>query len=96
MPKAPAPGRGERVDVTDLRAAWSPRQLALGPLDLHLAAGEALTITGPNGCGRSTLLAVPARQLDPLDGSCLLGGRDALAAALEQTRARVPSTTNRT
>ena len=28
----------------------------LGPLDLTLAAGEALALFGPNGAGKSTLL----------------------------------------
>lgn len=54
-------------------------------LDLHVPAGEILTLMGPSGCGKSSVLAVIAGTLDsvseglyPLQfsGSVQLNGRD--------------------
>ncbi|WP_028655097.1 ABC-F family ATP-binding cassette domain-containing protein [Nocardioides sp. J54] len=39
-----------------------------GHLDLSLAGGDRLVLTGPNGVGKSTLLAVLAGGLEPTDG----------------------------
>jgi len=49
--------------------------LDLAPVDLHLAPGSRILVTGANGSGKSTLLAVLARHLDPATGSYRL--RDA-------------------
>jgi ATPase subunit of ABC transporter with duplicated ATPase domains len=45
------------------RAAWS-----IGPLDLHIAAGERLLLAGANGTGKSTVLAALAGALAPAEG----------------------------
>lgn len=43
------------LEVDALTAGYA--QPVVGPLSLHLAAGEIVGIVGPNGCGKSTLLA---------------------------------------
>ncbi len=57
---------------------------AVQPLDLTVAAGEAVAVFGPNGAGKSTLLRLLATLLRPSLGSLALFGRsvrdDALAA----------------
>ncbi|GAA3029874.1 ABC transporter ATP-binding protein [Kitasatospora albolonga] len=47
---------------------------ALGPLDLTVAEGEALAVTGPSGSGKSTLLNLVAGLDRPTDGSVTVAG----------------------
>ncbi|NHA13638.1 ABC transporter ATP-binding protein [Thioalkalivibrio sp. XN279] len=46
------------------------------PLDLEVDAGSVTVFTGPNGCGKSSLLAVTARLQAPVAGRVRLGGQD--------------------
>ena len=45
-------------------------------VDLSLARGEIVTLIGPNGGGKSTILKTAARRLGPLGGAVLLDGAD--------------------
>ncbi|KUM69099.1 ABC transporter ATP-binding protein [Streptomyces griseorubiginosus] len=48
---------------------------ALGPLDLSVAQGEALAVTGPSGSGKSTLLNLVAGLDKPTEGTVTVDGR---------------------
>ncbi len=51
----------------------------IGPLDLAVAEGEAMTVMGPSGSGKSSLLAFLAGALPPAlqgSGRVVLDGRD--------------------
>src|SRR6056297_1934086 len=52
-------------------------------------AGSVVAITGPNGCGKSSLLAVTARLQAPAAGRVLLDGRDLAAVRNRDIRRHV-------
>lgn len=44
-------------------------------ISLHVRPGRVLTLIGPNGCGKSTILKSVTRQLKTMGGSIFLGGQ---------------------
>ncbi|MEE2657844.1 MAG: ABC transporter ATP-binding protein [Candidatus Latescibacterota bacterium] len=50
-----------------------PAVPALSPLDLHIDAGEAVSVVGPSGCGKSTLLRLIAGLEAPTMGELEIG-----------------------
>ena len=57
----------------------------LGPVDLDVAPGERLAVTGKNGSGKSTLLALLLGEL-PLEAGRRVVGRTTVLGALDQRR----------
>ena len=45
------------------------RYIAVGDTTLHVAPGEFVSVVGPTGCGKSTLVNVAAGLLEPSSGS---------------------------
>jgi ABC-type nitrate/sulfonate/bicarbonate transport system ATPase subunit len=48
--------------------------VALAGVDLHVAAGEFVSLVGPSGCGKSTLFDIVAGLTPPTEGRVLLDG----------------------
>ncbi|MFC9328961.1 ABC transporter ATP-binding protein [Kitasatospora sp. NPDC057015] len=61
----------------------------LAPLDLTVAHGEFVAVSGATGSGKSTLLRLPVRLDDPATGTVAYGGTDLRTAALDEVRARI-------
>ena len=67
-----APRSGTVVAVA--RGAVARRgDFQLGPVDLQVNVGDRIGVTGPNGGGKSTLLAVLLGRLELADGAASLG-----------------------
>jgi ATP-binding cassette subfamily C protein CydCD len=91
---APAtfPGAGSGttgvIEIKGLVAGWG-EQPALRGLDLTLAPGDRVAITGRSGAGKSTLGMVLARLLDPRGGTITIGGRDIRSLSEEAIRGHI-------
>ena len=58
---------------------------ALGGIDLDVAAGEFLCVTGPSGSGKSTLLHIVAGLQQPTAGHVFVGETEVSALSTHQT-----------
>jgi putative ABC transport system ATP-binding protein len=64
------------IELTDVAKRYdSAGAPALGPIDLSVATGEALAVTGPSGSGKSTLLNLVAGLDKPTEGTVTVAGR---------------------
>ena len=61
------------VHLRGIRLALPGRGELFSSLDLEVAAGEKLVLTGASGCGKSTLLSLAGGFLQPDGGEILLG-----------------------
>ncbi|XAS76662.1 thiol reductant ABC exporter subunit CydC [Dermatophilaceae bacterium Sec6.4] len=77
------------LELSGITASWTDGPPQINGVDLRVEPGEHLAITGPNGVGKSTVLAVLARHLDPSDGRYEVGGRDALGYSPEAVRRHI-------
>jgi len=62
------------VRMRGVRVTLPGRGVLFAGLDLDVAAGEKLVLTGASGCGKSTLLSLAGGFLQPDEGEILLGG----------------------
>ncbi|WP_405012637.1 ABC transporter ATP-binding protein [Kitasatospora sp. NBC_01539] len=83
----PLPATGA-LTLTGVRAVRDGRTV-LAPLDLTVAHGEFVAVSGATGAGKSTLLRLPVRLDDPATGTVAYGGTDLRTAALDEVRARI-------
>ncbi|HEX4930667.1 MAG TPA: ABC-F family ATP-binding cassette domain-containing protein [Gaiellaceae bacterium] len=75
---------GDRVALLD-GAVGERGSFRLGPIDLDLAPGERVAVTGRNGSGKSTLLALLLGELPLAAGSRVVGSSTVLGT-LDQRR----------
>ncbi|HEX8856182.1 MAG TPA: thiol reductant ABC exporter subunit CydC [Thermoleophilaceae bacterium] len=73
----PAPRAPFAVALEEVRARYSPRERpALNGFSLHLEPGRRVALVGPSGAGKTTVVNLLLRFLDPEAGRVTLAGRD--------------------
>jgi energy-coupling factor transport system ATP-binding protein len=84
--KTPAPGTPALLGTDALGIARTRDLVVARNIDLDVAEGSALAITGPNGVGKSTLALTLAGLLKPASGRVLAGPRLSAGAGAEPIR----------
>ena len=68
-----------RPPIVELRRAtkiYPGGHIALERVSLRVDRGEFVFLVGPTGCGKSTLIKMLIRELQPTEGEVLIAGRD--------------------
>lgn len=75
------------IDLTDVTLTFpdgAARITAVDRVDLRVAAGSTVGITGPSGSGKSSLLAIASTLIPPDSGTVMIDGADATSLSLAE------------
>jgi len=80
---------GKSLDVTGINFSYDPTEQILSNITFSVGRGEMLGLIGPSGAGKTTLVDLLLRLLNPKTGSILLDGVDISDIRLEEWRTNV-------
>ncbi|MEO1729289.1 MAG: ABC transporter ATP-binding protein [Pseudomonadota bacterium] len=96
LPSEPGYGVTEQLDraqgaicFEDIHFAYPGRDTVLAGINLSIAAGEVVALTGPNGIGKSTLLRLLVRFYEPAAGRITLDGKDIRELNVQHLRRQI-------
>ena len=69
-------GQPPIIDVEDGTVVYPGGHVALDRLSLQVGRGEFAFVVGPTGCGKSTLIKMLIREIEPAAGNVRIAGRD--------------------
>ena len=64
------------VELEDVTKVYPGGHLALERVSLAIDRGEFVFLVGPTGCGKSTLVKLLIRELEPTEGNVRIAGRN--------------------
>jgi cell division transport system ATP-binding protein len=79
--------RRPQPPIVELRHAtkiYPGGHVALERVSLRVDRGEFVFLVGPTGCGKSTLIKMLIRELEPTEGEVLIAGRDVSSLSQKQ------------
>ena len=74
--RVPESVRPPIVQVRDTTVVYPGGHVALERVSLEVERGEFAFVVGPTGCGKSTLIKMLIREVEPASGSLLIAGHD--------------------
>ena len=81
--RAPRPAQPARpskgppiVEINDATVVYSGGHVALDRVSLEVARGEFAFVVGPTGCGKSTMIKMLIRDIEPASGVVRIAGKD--------------------
>ncbi|MGZ4962271.1 MAG: ABC transporter ATP-binding protein [Limisphaerales bacterium] len=77
------------IKFENVTTGYDPDRSVLLDVSLEVRPGEALAIVGPTGAGKSTLVSMIPRFLDPMKGRVLLDGHDVRDLQLDALRSQI-------
>ncbi len=77
------------VGFENVTFGYSPTQKVLNDLSFQIREGETVAFVGPIGCGKSTIMNLMLRFLDPEAGAIRLEGKDITGVTLASLREQV-------
>jgi ATP-binding cassette, subfamily B, bacterial len=90
LPGAESVGRARGdIEFRSVGFAYHGRHAALQGVSFKVGAGEVVGIVGPTGAGKSTLVSMLPRFLDPSEGSVLLDGHDLRTLTVASVRDQI-------
>jgi ATP-binding cassette subfamily B protein/subfamily B ATP-binding cassette protein MsbA len=79
----------QEIEFRNVCFSYSPGQILLEGIDLHIKHGEIIAFVGKNGCGKTSLLNLLPRFYDPDHGSILIDGLDIRSINLRSLRKQI-------
>ncbi len=72
----PARTRPPVIELHDATVVYPGGHVALERVSASISRGEFTFVVGPTGCGKSTLIKLLIREVEPAQGHVLIAGRD--------------------
>jgi cell division transport system ATP-binding protein len=72
----PAPGPNEAIVFEGVTKVYEPNVTALSDVSFVIEKGEFVFIVGASGSGKSTIIRLVLKELEPTSGRIFVGGRD--------------------
>jgi len=85
----PLPRLRGAIEYRDVSFAYPGRPQTLERVNLSIAAGETVALTGENGVGKSTLVHLLMRLHEPRSGQILVDGYDVSFVSLRDLRSQI-------
>jgi len=72
----PPTGKGAEIVFDQVNFQHGARSLGLSAVDFHVPPGTTTVLVGPSGAGKTTIVRLALRLLDPQSGRVLIDGAD--------------------